>query len=38
MITIKELRSETEVLECIETARALPEWFNEAGLRLLSGI
>jgi len=35
MLTIKELRSETEVLECLETARALPEWFNEAGLRAI---
>ncbi|WP_099212003.1 GNAT family N-acetyltransferase [Thermococcus henrietii] len=32
---IKPLQTENERESCLEIARALPEWFNEAGLRAI---
>ncbi|WP_297062551.1 GNAT family N-acetyltransferase [Thermococcus sp.] len=32
---IKPLETESERLACLEIAKALPEWFNEAGLKAM---
>ena len=32
---IKPLKTESERLACLEIAKALPEWFNEAGLKAM---
>jgi len=34
-LRIKPLETESERLACLEIARTLPEWFNEAGLRTM---
>ncbi len=34
-VMVKPLKTNTERLACLEIARALPEWFNEAGLKAM---